>query len=81
MTGLVKMAIGFAAGYSVMRVLECRAQGVPLSAAFQLDPKVLFTPVSQLGGFVLTPATRAPALAPPQGAVDPDAVIPPSFAR
>ncbi len=95
MRTLVGAAVGFAAGYSLMRALECRAQGVPLSVAFALDPKVLLTPVAALVGYQGVPLARngngqPPQLLPappqqgpvtPDAVYDPDAVLTPDWAR
>lgn len=80
--GLISTAVGFAAGYSLMRALEARAQGVPLRVAFQLDPQVLLTPVSRLGQLqaqqAVPVAGRRLTVAPP---VDGDAPMTPEWAR
>jgi hypothetical protein len=45
---LLGLAAGIAAGYSVSRVIEARAVGLPLVEAFKLDPQTLLTSVSVL---------------------------------
>jgi hypothetical protein len=50
MKGLIRLALGAAAGYSIGRALEAKAQGVPLAEAFSLKNGVagLLTPVAKL---------------------------------
>lgn len=45
MKGLIALAAGVVAGYSISRAMEARACGVPLTAVFKLDTKTLLTPV------------------------------------
>lgn len=50
MKGLIRLALGAAAGYSIGRALEAKAQGVPLIEAFSLKNGVagLLTPIARL---------------------------------
>lgn len=37
MTGIIKMGLGFAAGYALARVIEANRLGLPLELAFRTD--------------------------------------------
>ncbi len=48
MKGLINIAIGVAAGYTLSRVLEARSHGLPYQTVFKLDPIFMLTPVHTL---------------------------------
>jgi hypothetical protein len=48
MKSLINIAIGFAAGYTLSRVLESRSHGIPWQSVFTMDPILLLTPVNTL---------------------------------